>query len=349
MATHIAERWRIEDQNRFAEAGSLCGNAWTLGERPVSSTVTSKIESEAPPIATVEPPPLGRRNDTMAAIFWVTISVALFAVLAAGSRKAIDLGYDPLQVVFLRNASALLLLLPLLAWRGAGLLHSRAIKLYGVRVVISLFSMTAWFCALALIPMGQITAIGFLSPLFGALGAIVFLGEKVRARRWTALIVGFIGAMIMLRPGTGSFGLGQLLAVSSAAAGGLISVLLKRLVTEDDPDKIVFLTTAMMAPLSLLPALFVWKTPGLDLLLPMLVVAVSGVLGHLALMRGFRAADASLVLTFEFSRLPFVVAIGYWMFGELIDRWTWVGAAIILASAVYITHREAKVRRQGRA
>ena len=349
MATHIAERWRIEDQNRFAEAGSLCGNAWTLGERPVPSTVTSKIESEAPPIATVEPPPLGRRNDPMAAIFWVTISMALFAVLAAGSRKAIDLGYDPLQVVFLRNASALLLLLPLLAWRGAGLLHSRAIKLYGVRVVISLFSMTAWFCALALIPMGQITAIGFLSPLFGALGAIVFLGEKVRARRWTALIVGFIGAMIMLRPGTGSFGLGQLLAVSSAAAGGLISVLLKRLVTEDDPDKIVFLTTAMMAPLSLLPALFVWKTPGLDLLLPMLVVAVSGVLGHLALMRGFRAADASLVLTFEFSRLPFVVAIGYWMFGELIDRWTWVGAAIILASAVYITHREAKVRRQGRA
>lgn len=312
------------------------------------STVTSKTEPDALTIGLVEPPPFGRRNDPMAAIFWVTISMALFAVLSAGSRKAIDLGYDPLQVVFLRNASALLLLLPLLAWRGAGLLHSRAIKLYGVRVAISLFSMTAWFCALALIPMGQITAIGFLSPLFGALGAIVFLGEKVRARRWTAMIIGFIGAMIMLRPGTGSFGLGQLLAVSSAAAGGLISVLLKRLVTEDDPDKIVFLTTAMMAPLSLLPALLVWKTPGLDLLLPMLVVAVSGVLGHLSLMRGFRAADASLVLTFEFSRLPFVVAIGYWMFGELIDRWTWVGAAIILASAVYITHREAKVRRQGR-
>jgi len=293
------------------------------------------------------PPPSRLRSGPLAGIFWVTISMALFAVLAAGSRQAIALGYDPLQVVFLRNLAALVLMLPLLAWRGLSLLHSRAIHLYGVRVAISLVSMTAWFYALSLIPLGELTAIGFLSPLFGALGAIVFLGERVRLRRWTALIIGFIGAMVILRPGAGNLGLGQACGLVSAVAGGVIGVLLKRLTTEDDPDKIVFLTTAMLTPMSLVPALFVWKWPGLDILPVLAVIAITGVLGHVALMRGFRATDASLVMTFEFSRLPFVVGMGWWMFGETIDRWTWVGAAIIVASASYITHREAKVRRQG--
>lgn len=284
----------------------------------------------------------------MTAFLWVTLAMILFAVLAAASRKATLLGYDPLQVVFLRNLSALLLLLPLLAWRGVSLIRSQAIGLYGVRVVISLVSMTSWFCALALIPMGEITAIGFLSPIFGTLTAIVFLGEKVRLRRWTAMIVGFIGAMIILRPGAATLGLGQGLALISAVSGGLIAALLKRLTTADDPEKIVFITTAMMTPLSLIPALFVWRTPGLEIVPAMAVVAVSGVLGHIALMRAFRLIDASLVMTFEFSRLPFVVALGYFMFGELIDGWTWVGAVVIFASAVYITSREAKLRRAAR-
>ncbi len=288
------------------------------------------------------------RSGPLAAAVWVTLSTAFFAMLMAASRKATSLGFDPLQVVFMRNASALLLLLPLLAWRGMSLIRTSAMNLYGVRVVISLISMTSWFCALSLIPMGEITAIGFLSPLFGTLGAVLFLGEKVRLRRMTALLAGFIGAMIILRPGASSLGLGQGLALISAISGGVIGVLLKHLTTEDDPDKIVFLTTAMMTPMSLLPALFVWRMPTLELLPWLAVVAVTGVLGHLCLMRGYRAAEASLVMTFEFSRLLFVVALGYFMFGELIDRWTWVGAAIVFGAAVYITQREAKLKREAR-
>lgn len=281
----------------------------------------------------------------MAAFLWVTLAMALFAGLAAGSRKATLMGYDPLQVVFLRNASALVLMSPMLFWRGFELVRSRAINLYGLRVVVSLASMTAWFYALSLIPMGEVTAIGFLSPLFGTVAAIVFLGEKVRLRRWTALIVGFIGAMIILRPGASELGAGQMFAIASAVLGGTITALLKHLTTEDDPDKIVFITTLMLTPLSAIPALFVWRTPGLDLMPWLALIAVTGVLGHLALMRAFRTAEASLIMTLDFSRLPFVVLLGYWLFGETIDGWTWVGAAVICASAVYITRREARLRR----
>ncbi|MFM9938377.1 MAG: DMT family transporter [Hyphomicrobiaceae bacterium] len=299
----------------------------------------------AHPVAAAEPV-RAPRHDVVAGICWVTIAMVLFAALAAASKMAIQLGYDPLQVVFMRNAAAMLLLLPMLGTRGFDLVRSHSIHLYGIRVLISLTSMTAWFYALSVIPMGEITAIGFLSPIFGTLAAIIFLGEKVRLRRWTAIIVGFIGAMIMLRPGHAPLGVGQLCALVSALSGGIIAVLLKRLSNSDDPEKIVFITTAMLTPMSLLPALFVWKTPGVELAPVLAVIAVTGVLGHIALMRGFAAIDASLLLTFEFSRLPFVVGIGYVMFGELIDMWTWIGAAIVMGSAAYIAHREAKVRRE---
>jgi drug/metabolite transporter (DMT)-like permease len=295
----------------------------------------------------VEAASKARTSDPIAGIFWVTLAMALFAGLAASSRYAMSLGYHPLQVAFLRFLAALVLMLPLLAWRGTGLMRSSAPQLYAVRAVISLFSMTAWFWAIALIPLGELTAIGFLSPLFGTLAAIVLLGEKVRARRWTALAIGFIGAMIMLRPGMSPVGMGQGMALFSALAGGVMAVLLKQLSGHDDPDKIVFLTTLIMTPLALIPALFVWKPPGLELLPVLLVIGATGVLGHTCLMRGFRAADASLVLTFEFSRLPFAVALGFLMFGELIDVWTWLGAAIIFVSAIYIVRREAQLRREG--
>ncbi len=294
---------------------------------------------------TAEESAIPTRDDPLGGMAWVIVSMALFAVLATASRSAIALGYHPLQIVFLRNAAALVVMLPLLGWRGLSLCRSNAMSLYGVRVAISLASMTAWFVALSLIPLGEITAIGFLMPLFGTLGAIVLLGEKVRARRWTALMVGFAGAMIILRPGVSPLGVGQACAIFSALAGGIMAVLLKNLTATDDPDKIVFLTTAMLTPLSLVPAVFVWQWPGLELLPALTVIAITGVLGHAALMRGYRAADASLVMSLEFARLPFVVIMGYVMFGETIDGWTWLGAGIVFLSAVYISRREAQLRR----
>jgi drug/metabolite transporter (DMT)-like permease len=279
----------------------------------------------------------------------VTIAMALFAGLAAFSRAAMNAGLHPFEVVFLRNLFACLMLLPLLAWRGASLLRSTQLPLYGVRVLVSLFSMQAWFYALSLIPIGEVTAISFLAPVFGTLAAIFLLGERVRLRRWTAVIVGFLGAMIILRPGMAPLGLGQLLAVVSAMSQGLTVIMIKQLTAADDPDKIVFLTNMMLLPLSLVPALFVWSWPTLGMLVPVLGMGLTAVLGHVALVRGYAATEASLAMTFEFSRLPFTVAVAYLAFGELIDMWTWAGALVIFASAAYITRREAKLAAQRRA
>lgn len=286
------------------------------------------------------------RTGPVVGIFWITLAMALFAGLAAFSRSAMNAGLHPFVVLFFRNVLAVAAFLPVLSMRGPELLRSESLSLYGLRVAVSFGSMLAWFYAILLIPIGELTAISFLGPLFGTLGAIFFLGERVRWRRWAALVVGFSGAMIILRPSGAAIGAGQIAAVVAAMTGGFVAVLIKQLTARDDPDKIVFLTNLMLTPLSLLPALYFWTTPTLAALPILLGVGACAVLGHVALVRGYAATDASLAQTFEFSRLPFSVAIGYAAFGETIDRWTWIGAGIIFAAAVYITRREARLRRE---
>jgi drug/metabolite transporter (DMT)-like permease len=288
-------------------------------------------------------PAVNAASHPVAGVIWITISMALFAGLAVFSRQAMNAGLHPFEVVFLRNAFASALLVPLLAFRGRSLIYSRRLSLYGLRVTISLLSMLAWFYALFLIPIGEVTAISYLAPLFGTLGAVFFLGERVRIRRWTALAVGFVGAMIILRPTGSAMGMGQLCALISAMMAGLTAVLLKQLTQYDDPDRIVFLTNILLMPLSLVPALFFWQWPTMSVLPALLGMGVCAVTGHVCVVRGYAATDASLAMTFEFSKLPFAVGIAYWAFAETINGWTWIGALIIFASAAYITRREARL------
>jgi drug/metabolite transporter (DMT)-like permease len=285
----------------------------------------------------------GRTSGPVLGVFWVTISMALLAGLAVFSRAMMNAGVHPFQVVFLRNLFAVLMLVPLLMWRGPALARTDQLGLYFTRVLCSLVGMLSWFYALSLIPIGEVTAISFLSPLFGTLGAIFVLGEIVRWRRWVALVVGFAGAMIMLRPSDTSIGVGQLCATFSAMTMGLVAILVKQLTGRDDPDKIVFLTNLLLTPISLVPALFVWVWPPLAAWPYVLGMGLCAMLGHVALVRGYAATDASLAMTFEFSRLPFAVLLGYLAFAETIDAWTWIGALIIFASAIYITRRESRL------
>lgn len=150
----------------------------------------------------------------------------------------------------------------------------------------------------------------------------------------------------MLRPTGAAFGPGQLAALVWAMCMGLIGPLIKQLTAEDDADRIVFITNLASLPLSLMPALWAWSWPPVAAWPQLVLLGVFAVLGHLTLVRGLAIADASLTMTFDFSRLPFAVLVGYLVFGELIDVWTWIGAIIIFASAVFVTHREAKLARE---
>lgn len=283
----------------------------------------------------------GARNDPVAAVVWVMLSTALLSGLAALAKYLMQQGIEPVQIVFLRNLFCLMFLLPLLAWRGPDLARSKTPGLYAMRVAISLVAMVVWFTALKMIPLADLQAIAFLSPLFATMFAIVLLGEHVTVQRWLALVAGLAGALIILRPWGLGIGAGQLLAVLSALAVGLVAPLVKQLTQHDDPDKIVFITHLWLTPLSLLPALTVWAWPEPGLWPFLVAMGACAFLGHLTLVRAFNCAQASFVALFEFARLPFAAVIGAVWFAEATDVWTWVGAIVIFGAAVSVMRREA--------
>lgn len=295
------------------------------------------------PAATPDPPL--RHSDAVAGVAWMLLSCALLAGVAALGRYLALGGMPPFQVVFLRLLFGLIALSPVLAWRGTGMLRTAHLRLYLVRVLLGLAGMTAFFMALARLPVGEVMAIGFLTPLFSTVGAALLLGEIVRWRRWTATMVGFAGALIILRPGLDAVGPGTWLAIAAAMAMAAASLIIKRLSDRDDPDKVVLLSVMMQSPLALVPALFVWQWPAPHLWAVAAAMGALGMLGHITLARAFRAADASLVMGVDFARLPFAVLFGLALFGELIDIWTWIGAGVIFAASLYNARREGKQRR----
>ncbi len=277
------------------------------------------------------------------------MSCALIAGVAALGRYVTTAGVPPMQAVFLRVIFALITMLPLLLWRGPSLAHTEQWKTYYVRVAIGVCAMSSWFIGLSMVPVGEVTAISFLAPLFATIFAALLLKEVVRARRWMATLIGFAGALVILRPGLGDTSLGVWIIVFSATAMGLSTTFIKRLTNADDPDKVVFITTLMMTPVTLLPALYVWQWPEPEVWPWLVAMGPVATLGHVMLARAFAATEASIVMGVDFARLPFAVLYGFLLFGEIIDVWTWVGAAIIFASSIYIARRESKLRSQSAA
>ena len=286
------------------------------------------------------------RHDPLACAFWMILSCALLAGLATLVRFLAKSGVPPLEIVFLRVLFAAITLLPMFLVRGRAFVSTKLWPTYGLRALTGSIAMITWFSALALITVGEVTAISFLAPLFATIGAALFLGEVVRIRRWAATLIGLCGALVILRPGYIEMSLGSWLAVISAIAMGTSTIFIKRLADKDNPDQIVFISALLQAPMTLIPALFVWKWPEAHLWPWLLAMGPVATLGHVTLTRAFAAAEASFTMSFDFARLPFAVLFGFAAFGEIIDLWTWIGAAIIFGASLFIVHREAQLRRR---
>ncbi len=286
------------------------------------------------------------RNDPLTGILWMIVSCALIAGIATLGRYTMTAGVPPMQVVFLRVVFALITMLPLLVWRGSGIVRTTQIKTYLVRVAIGVTAMSTWFIGLSMVSVGEATAISFLAPLFATIFAALLLGEIVRARRWIATLVGLTGALVILRPGIVETSLGVWIVVISSICMGLSTTFIKRLTNMDDPDKVVFITTLMMTPITLIPALYVWEWPAPEIWPFLLLLGPVATIGHVALARAFAATEASIIMGVDFARLPFAVLYGFLAFGEIIDFWTWIGGGIIFSAGIYIARREAILRAQ---
>jgi len=293
-------------------------------------------------------PVITRRFEALSPItraaLWVVLAGVCATLMNVIVREAAR-ELHPFEITFFRCLFGFAVMMPWVMTVGVGALKTRKIGFYTLRALVSLISMLAWFYGITLVPLSTATALNFTAPLFSTLGAALVLHEIVRFRRWAALAVGFAGVVVVLRPGADAIDWSGMLIILSAATGGMNVVTMKFLARTESPNAIVTYLVLYLVPLSLVPALFVWQWPSLHAILWLILLGALGTLAHLAIVRGYSKVDASACAPFEFLRLPFAAFLGYTIFAEVTDLWTWVGALIIAASAIYVAHREAKLAR----
>lgn len=297
----------------------------------------------APALATdAHAPPLPLR-----AALLMLGSATLFALMAVVVRLA-SAELHPFEIAFFRSLFGALFAAPLLFIHGPMLLRTPKLGFYLVRCAIGVGAMLAGFWSIVNLPMAQAIALSYASPMFVTIGAVLFLREIVRARRWSAVIIGFIGVLVIVRPGGMTFTPASLVALSAAAMSGAVTISIKFLSRSEPPDRIVLLTTWLWVPLTLPFALFVWRTPPADIWHWLVLSGALGTAGHYCWTRALRMADASVLAPLSYMQLPIVAALAWLLFAETIDRYTVAGAMIIIGASIYIARREAVLARKRR-
>ncbi len=286
---------------------------------------------------------VARIPGTQLGILLMVASTVGFAAMHAAVRH-VSADLHPFEIAFFRNFFGLAAIAPWFLRLGLRPLRTRRFGLHLTRALINVAAMMMFFTAVALTPMAQLQALGFTAPLFATVLAMIILGERVRLRRWSALIIGFFGAMVIIRPGIADVALGSILVLASSATWAFALIAIKILTRTDSSITITAYMVLLMTPLSLIPASFFWHWPDAGQWVWLFAIGVVGTLSQMAMAQSFRFAEATAVLPFDFSKLIWGTLIGYFVFGEVPDIWTWIGGIIIFAGATYIAYRESQLK-----
>ena len=251
-------------------------------------------------MANSEPSSVARRQSSPAAVYGhfpkaamgplFMLAAAFASGCLAGVVRHLSADLHPFQIVFFRNIFALVVLAPWLLRVGWEPLRTRQIGWHALRAVLNLVAMITHFYALAITPLAKVASLGFVAPLFATLFAMLFLRERLFARRQAALVIGFLGALIIIRPGTEAMSLGALLVLVSAAVWGLALIVIKRLSRTDSSFTIAAYAGLLITPFSLVPALFVWQWPEPAAWAWLVAVGAIGAVMHMAGAQAFRLA-----------------------------------------------------------
>ena len=280
----------------------------------------------------------------------IVLMIAATMLLTSMSTmvRLLSQSLDPLVVAFFRNVIGLAMITPVLMRTGLANFRTNNIGLMAVRGGLNAAAMILYFVALGMLPLAEISALSFTTPLFVALLVVPILRERLGPRRIASLVVGFSGALIIIRPGVEIIDLGAVLALASAAAWAGAVIVIKYLSRTDSPETITMYGLLFLALFTLPPALFVWRWPTPVEYLWLVAIAAAGTLGQLLFAYALKNADASLVIPFDFTKLIWASLFGFVIFAETPTVWTWVGGIIIFAGASYVTVRESQESREAR-
>ena len=292
-----------------------------------------------PALETVARAPAAASGHALKGITLMFVSTFFFASMHASIRH-VSATIHPFEIAFFRSLFALVVVLPWFVRLGLEPLRTRRFGLHAARAAFNVFAMLSFFYALSIAPLSEVTALGFTAPIFATLLAAMVLGETVRLRRWTAIGIGFAGVLIILRPGFEQVGPGQLLVLFSSLIWACALLVIKTLSRTDSSVTITSYMALLMMPLILVPAAFVWQWPDGGELLWLVLIGVLGGTGQLCVAEALHQADTAVVMPFDFCKLIWITVLAYLAFGEVPDRFTWLGGGVVFASVLYITYRE---------
>jgi drug/metabolite transporter (DMT)-like permease len=252
----------------------------------------------------------------------------------------------PVEVAFFRNLFGFCAIAPIFFRQGFKPLKTSRLRLHALRGALQGISMMAFFTGVTMVPFAEATSISFSAPLFATILAVIILREKIRIRRISALLLGFVGVLVVLRPGFVEVGIGQGLLLSSSLIWGAAIIVIKRLSISESAATQTAYMGIFMTPITFLPALYVWETPTMDQLGWMALIGIFGTIGHLCFAGAFRRAESSALLPLDFLRLLWASLMGYFLFVEIPDFWVWIGGGLIFTSATYIAFREAQLAKR---
>ena len=265
------------------------------------------------------------------AALWMSGALVSFMAMAiAGRQLSVEL--TTFQILFFRSVVGLVVVVVLLQRAGWTQVRTRIFGTHLVRNLTHFGGQYGWFYGIALIPLTEVFAIEFTVPLWTAVLATVFLGERMSGLRALAVALGFAGILVILRPGIAMVSPAALAVLGSAVAYALSHIFTKRLSATETPLAILFYMTVIQLPLALVPSLSGWVWPSAKLWPWVGVVAVTALSAHYCLTRAFRLADATIVVSMDFLRLPLIAMVGFLFYGEPLQIWVLVGALIVFAA-----------------
>lgn len=270
------------------------------------------------------------------AVLLVLGAAFLFASSHAGIRH-LTAELHPFVVAFFRNFFAFAAFAPWFVKNGFSGLRTNRFGLHFLRALVNTVAILLWFSALGMMAFADATALSLTGPLFAVAGAVVIMGERVGAMRWSALALGVAGALVVIRPGLETVSLGAVLVLLRGMCQATTKLMIKSLTRTDETTTIVAYVMLLMLPMSLAPALFVWQWPEPADYGWLIFVGAAGAAANMAMVTGYKLTDVSIVEPVTFTRLMWAALIGYLFFAEVPDIWIWLGGAMIVAAASYLT------------
>ena len=279
-------------------------------------------------------------NKKLFVIFLSLIGTGTAAIMVSGI-KLLSQDLNPFIIAFYRCLFGVIIMLPFMIYNYPEAWKTHNIKLQFVRSAINVYSMISWFTAIGTLQLEKAAAIGFTTPLFTTILAIIFLGEVIRIQRITALIVGFIGILVVIRPGYIPFESGAIWLLSAAITFSIVIIIVKKLTEKDSSLTTAFYQMAFMVPPTFFIALFFWESINISQFLLFIFVAIAGFITQFSFAQCLKMAETTFIMPIQFTKLIWLSLIGYFFFMEVPDIWTWIGASIIFSSILFIAYREA--------